>query len=160
MSLAELRLQCTAAGLPTSGTKPTLIARLQEVAAQSLSEDHETVVVAEQTEKSEPEPVAPKPVEAKPEPVKNVSPVVVPVAGVLPPANHAKHVSDVLDAVKARHPYLNFSYDQHQEVFLIDGGKQGRVTLTARQPAKPILLACDGYVSINQRGAKNNDEVV
>ena len=74
----------------------------------------------------------------------------------LPPANHSKHVQDTLDAVRSRFAGLVINYDPHQEVFTLEGGRQGRVTLGARQPLKMIMGTAEGYYNL-ARGRSKTD---
>jgi acetoin utilization deacetylase AcuC-like enzyme len=149
-SLAQLKLDCAAEGLPSTGTKAAMIKRLQTNAAEKLvnppselnSDDNNVEVnlqdVLEKTEKVNTPSIITK--------SNNLD------IDKLPPINHAKHVENVLDKVKERFHMLNIRYDSNKEVFLLEGGRQGRVTTTARQPLKPIMLLCEGYVSLSRRG--------
>jgi hypothetical protein len=151
MTNAELKALCAEAGLPTYGNKEQLIERLQMSAAAELAEPSEPVASA-----VEPEPT-PEPAPA-PEPVKPAMPAVIiqstAAPGTLPPINHAAHVQEVLDTVRDRFPGVALRYDSNEEVFIIEGGRQGRLTTTARQPMRPILLAIEGYWNMARGRAK------
>jgi hypothetical protein len=154
MTNAELKALCTEAGLATYGTKEQLIERLQANAAADLAEPAPTVepevpaaVEPEQAPAPEPEPA---PV------VKAPAILTTPTVNVenLPPVNHAKHVQDTLDAVRGRFPGLIINYDPHQEIFTLEGGRQGRMTLGARQPQRAIMLTAEGYYNLARGRAK------
>jgi hypothetical protein len=154
MTNAELKALCTEAGLATYGTKDQLIERLQANAAADLAEPAPAV-----------EPESPAVVEPEPSPAPTHAPVVkapailtTPTVNVenLPPANHSKHVQDTLDAVRSRFAGLVINYDPHQEVFTLEGGRQGRVTLGARQPLKMIMGTAEGYYNL-ARGRSKTD---
>jgi len=149
---AELKAMCVEAGLPTYGNKQQLIERLQADAAASLAE---TVAEPEAPTAVEPEPT-PEPV-AAPQPVRAPKVIVtqstVPTEN-LPPVNHAAHVQDVLDACRSRFHGLNVRYDSNEEVFMFEGGRQGRVSTTSRQPARCIIGAAESYYNLARGRAK------
>jgi len=148
MTNSQLKALCVEAGLPVYGTKEQLIERLQANAAADLAEPT-----------PEPEPEAAPAVEpVAPPAVKMPAVLTTPTvdAANLPPANHGKHVQDTLDAVRSRFAGLVINYDQHQEVFTLEGGRQGRVTLGARQPLKMIMGTAEGYYNL-ARGRSKTD---
>lgn len=143
---AELKAMCVEAGLPTYGNKQQLIERLHADAAASLAEP-----VAENTPAVEPETTpTPEPIRA---PKVIVTQSTVPVEN-LPPVNHAAHVQEVLDACRSRFHGLNVRYDSNEEVFMFEGGRQGRVSTTARQPARCIIGAAESYYNLARGRAK------
>lgn len=144
----ELKALCTEAGLPTYGTKAQLIERLQAAAASELAEPV--------TEPVDPAVVEPEPAPA-PTPVTMPKVIVtqstVPVEN-LPPVNHNAHVQEVLDACRSRFHGLNLRYDSNEELFIFEGGRQGRVSTTARQPARCIIGAAESYYNLARGRAK------
>ncbi len=147
MTNSQLKALCSEAGLPVYGTKDQLVERLQANAVADLTEPA-SAPAAEQAE-----PVAP-PAPAVKMPAVITTPTVD--AANLPPANHGKHVQDTLDAVRGRFAGLVINYDQHPEVFTLEGGRQGRVTLGARQPLKMIMGIAESYYNL-ARGRVKSD---
>lgn len=175
----ELAQMCREAGLPDYGTKEKLIARLQKMAAEVLTEQ------PAQAEPEQPyeaaltqEPAQPADMEVQPEPIVELvaepeqqpepnAPVVMPaVIGKvsritalpenLPPVNHAAHVQDTLDSVRGRFQGLNIQYDSNEEMFIFSGGRQGRLTTTARQPKRSIMLVAESYFNFARGRAKTD----
>lgn len=166
MTNAQLKALCAEAGLPTYGNKEQLIERLQTSAAAELAEPTADAIAGATElmnnndvvgEFMMPEPT-PEPAAPAPEPVKPAMPAVIiqstAAPGTLPPINHAAHVQEVLDTVRDRFPGVALRYDSNEEVFIIEGGRQGRLTTTARQPMRPILLAIEGYWNMARGRAK------
>jgi hypothetical protein len=149
MTNKQLQQLCRDAGLPDYGTKAVMIERLQKAAAAELVEDATDVVV--ENEDATVEVV--EPVEAvKPEPVKVAAPAIIITPTValenLPPANHAKHVEETLDAVRSRYQGIIVRYDSNEETFVFEGGRQGKTTTTARQPKWAVMSVAESYYNV------------
>jgi hypothetical protein len=156
MTNSQLKNLCVEAGLPVYGTKEQLIERLQANAAADLTEPTPAPEAAPAVELDAAEPA--EPVAPTAPVVKTPAVITTPTvdAANLPPANHGKHVQETLDAVRSRFAGLVINYDPHQEVFTLEGGRQGRVTLGARQPLKMIMGTAESYYNL-ARGRSKND---
>ncbi len=161
MTNKELAQMCRDAGLPDYGTKDKLIARLQKMAAEVLTEQPAHAEPSEEPAADTPtvEPVAQP--EPQPEPVKMPA-VIGTVSRItqlpenLPPVNHMAHVQDTIDSVRGRFQGLNIQYDSNEELFIFSGGRQGRLTTTARQPKRSIMLVAESYFNFARGRAKND----
>lgn len=158
MTLEELKLACKDAGVKDYGTKAQIIERIKNasIAALTNTPEKEITVAQEQMVASAiekaftPEAPAPQPV-----PVVFVnSPTNIKT---LPPVNHKAHVQEVLDWSSSNLPGVMVKYDEHQEVFTFDGGRQGRQTTTARQPLGTFKAAAIAYRNVAQYGQAQRD---
>lgn len=167
MTNKELAQMCREAGLPDYGTKDKLIARLQKMAAEVLTEQPAEAPTPEQPADMEVQPEPAVELEPVAPAAESAPPVVMPaVIGKvsritalpenLPPVNHAAHVQDTLDSVRGRFQGLNIQYDSNEEMFIFSGGRQGRLTTTARQPKRSIMLVAESYFNFARGRAKTD----
>lgn len=181
-TLLDLRNACKDAGLSPYGNKDELMARLNAVAASELAQvpvvqDAAPVVTPDSMALGAPlaSPVeanlaAPadiaatqlmqtsatvRVVEAKPAIIQTTPTAFGTAAPVR--SSHAAQAAEVLDYIRRKFPQLSVKLDPHQEVFIFEGGRQGRMTTTIHQPMASLVgrttSVADHYVFANQQAA-------
>lgn len=180
--LADLRKACADAGLPTYGNKEQLLERLNAAASAELTDNAapEDVAATETMQASalvaevgnhgtEPASVPASQQHASP----TTSPVVADTRLTIPleqqiasigfTGSHNKgqtvtieHARRVLEEIRNRYPQLNVQLDVDNEVYVFQGGIQGKVTTTIHQPLAAILHHVSGvaptYVREHREG--------
>lgn len=165
MTLEELKLAAKEAGVKDYGTKAQIVERIHNASIAALTDTPEKETLVTQSTPAPVQPVVPAPVIEKAFTVEALTQQPVPVVFVntpintktLPPVNHKAHVQEVIEWSASNLPGVIVKYDEHQEVFTLEGGRQGRTTTTARQPLSAFISAARQYSNIAMSGRAQAD---
>lgn len=64
-----------------------------------------------------------------------------------------KEVAETMDYIQRRFAgVISVSIDKHQEVFQFEGGRQGRLTTTIKQPSQSVVKVAEQYANVARAG--------
>jgi hypothetical protein len=146
MTMQQLQQLCKDEQIPAYGTKQQMIERIKEKALTAITSDSAPVI---QEAKAEANMEVSKLIAASDADVKQFGLV----------TKHKDMVNSVIDEVRSKYPRIAISYQQGDSddgVYVLEGGRQGRVTTTANQPAKAVMSVVNSYHNVMTSGMRTD----